>query len=110
VPEILNADGLSLGGNALVIFNAEARHTACVCRTPFGSTLGLVGFFDTGNVFPTAGDLDLRRLRETAGFGVRYATPLGPVRFDVGFKLSREIVGGRRERGWEYHLSIGEAF
>jgi outer membrane translocation and assembly module TamA len=41
---------------------------------------------------------------------VRYDSPLGPIRVDFGFKMHPEIVGGERERGWEYHLSIGEAF
>jgi hypothetical protein len=29
---------------------------------------------------------------------------------DFGFKTARRLVGVRRERGWEYHFSIGEAF
>jgi hypothetical protein len=33
------------------------------------------------------------------------------VRLDFGFKTNRQFYGnGTRERGWEYHLSIGEAF
>ena len=110
VPEILNADGLSLGGNGLVVLNAELRRLLCRCASVLGTNLGVVGFVDGGNVFARASDLDLGRLRGAAGLGVRYNSPLGPLRFDVGFKLSRQQIGGRREGGWEYHLSIGEAF
>ncbi len=77
----------------------------------FSRNLAVVGFVDGGQVFREAGDIDLGRLRGTAGFGFRYDSPLGPVRLDFGFKPNRMLYGnGRRERGWEYHLSIGEAF
>ncbi len=107
VPEILNADGLSNGGNALVIFNAELRGT--IGRL-FGREFAAVGFVDAGNVFRRAGDIDLGRLRGTTGFGVRWDSPLGPLRLDAGFKLDPRFLGERRERRWELHLSIGEAF
>ena len=67
-------------------------------------------FGDAGNVFAKAADIDLARLRTTAGFGVRYNSPIGPVRLDFGFKTDRQVVGGRLESRWEYHLNIGEAF
>jgi outer membrane protein assembly factor BamA len=107
VPEILTADGLSLGGNALVVMNAEVRRAVAHL---FGRSVSAVGFVDAGNVFATASTLDFRRLRTTTGFGVRYDSPLGPIRLDFGFKVRPQIVGGQRERSWEYHLSIGEAF
>jgi outer membrane translocation and assembly module TamA len=69
-----------------------------------------VGFLDGGNVFARAGDFDLARIRGAAGFGVRADSPLGAIRLDFGFKLSRRTIAGQRESGWEYHLSIGEAF
>jgi outer membrane translocation and assembly module TamA len=93
-----------------MVLNGEVRRVACECRTPLGSTLSVVGFVDAGNVFPRAGQIDLGRLRGAGGLGVRYNSPLGPLRFDIGVKRSRQTVGGRRERGWEYHLSIGETF
>lgn len=95
--------GLSVGGNGVVVANAELRHV-------LKPRLAVVGFADTGNVFATASDIDLSRLRTALGFGVRYNSPLGPIRVDVGFKLNRLTINEKRERGWEYHLSIGEAF
>ncbi len=107
VAEILNPDGLSLGGNALIVANAEIRR---VVTALFGRSLAVVGFLDAGNVFARASDVDLGRIRGTAGFGFRYDLPFGAVRLDFGFKLNRLVVNERRESGWEYHLSIGEAF
>jgi outer membrane translocation and assembly module TamA len=107
VPEILTTDGLSLGGNAVVVLNGELRR---VVGTLLGHSLIGVGFVDAGNVFAKISTFDLSRLRGSAGLGVRYDSPLGPIRLDFGFKLHPTVVGGQRERGWEYHLSIGEAF
>jgi outer membrane protein assembly factor BamA len=93
-------NGFPLGGNGLVIFNAELR-------VPIRGPLGGVGFFDTGNVFPRATDVDLTQLRSAVGTGLR----LGPVRFDVGFKLHREeIAPGRLEGRTAWHISFGQAF
>ncbi len=107
VPEILTADGLSIGGNGLVVLNGELRTTI---RKLLGRDFGVALFADTGNVFAKAADIDLARLRATAGFGLRYNSPIGPVRLDFGFKTDRQVVGGRLESRWEYHLNIGEAF
>jgi outer membrane protein insertion porin family len=106
VPEILK-NGISTGGNGVVVLNAEIRRTV---GKLFKRDFGVVGFVDGGNVFARASDVDLGRLRGTVGFGGRYNSPLGPIRVDFGFKTDRQIVNGRRERGMEWHLSIGEAF
>jgi outer membrane protein assembly factor BamA len=103
VPAVLNAAGLSNGGNGLVIMNGEVR-------TRIFSTVSLVGFMDGGNVFKRMGDINAGDFRGSAGVGLRYRSPLGPLRMDFGFKLDRRFVAGKRERGWEFHLSIGEAF
>jgi outer membrane translocation and assembly module TamA len=111
VPELITADDLSIGGNGLVVLNAEVRRALCRCESFMGSKdLGAVVFLDGGNVFAKASDIDLGRLRGAWGLGVRYNTPLGPLRFDLGFKTSRRATSDGLERRWEYHLSIGEAF
>jgi outer membrane protein assembly factor BamA len=107
VPKILTSDGLSLGGNGVVILNAELRTTL---HKLFSREFGIALFSDAGNVFGKAADIDLTQLRTAVGFGLRYNSPIGPVRLDFGFKTDRQFVGGRRENGWEYHLNIGEAF
>ena len=98
--------GLSVGGNAVLVLNAEMRRTL----TAISRKLAAVAFLDGGNVFPEASDLDLSRIRGTAGVGVRYDSPFGPLRLDFGFKMDRLVIAGRRESAWEYHLSIGEIF
>jgi outer membrane protein assembly factor BamA len=96
--------GFPTGGNGLVVLNAELR-TALVGR------LGAVGFVDGGNVFSRAGDLRLQDLRAAAGFGLRYQSPIGPFRIDLGFKLNRrELAPGRLERRNVLHISLGQAF
>ena len=108
VPEVLDDAGLSNGGNGLVIFNAEVR--ALVGKL-FGRNFGVAGFTDVGNVFKNAADVDLSRLRGTGGFGLRYDSPIGPIRTDFGYKFTREFYrNGTRERGWEFHFNLGEAF
>jgi outer membrane translocation and assembly module TamA len=107
VQEILNDDGLSDGGNGVVVFNAEIR--ARVGKL-FGRNFGVVGFVDAGNVFDRAGDLDLKRLRPTAGMGFRYDSWIGPLRIDVGYKLDSYVFRNAKEKRWEFYLSLGEIF
>ena len=99
----LNADGFPTGGNAMVVAQPRAAHAPRQGR-------GLVGFVDAGNVFLRASDLDLAELRAAAGVGIRYRSPLGPLRFDVGFKLDRRDLVHGVERRVVYHLSLGQAF
>jgi outer membrane protein insertion porin family len=100
----LDPNGFPTGGNALLILNAELR-------TPVWRELGSVVFVDAGNVFRRASELDLGALRVSAGFGVRYKSPIGPVRVDIGFKLDRrEQFEGQLEPRYVVHFSIGQAF
>jgi outer membrane protein insertion porin family len=109
VPLIIENDGLSLGGNGMVVLNLELRTR--VMRLA-GRDFGIVTFVDGGNVFLNASDANLTQLRGTAGFGFRYNSPLGPIRLDYGFKFTRLPFGtsGMLEPGWTWHLSVGEAF
>ena len=102
--ETLNSDGFPEGGRGLVVTNVEMR-------SRYWKGLGAVGFFDAGNVFERAGDIRAADLRPSAGFGLRYRSPLGPLRFDLGFNLDRQTLpNGARERGTVFHLSLGQAF
>jgi outer membrane protein insertion porin family len=108
VPAVLDENGLSNGGNGLLVFNAELR---TLVGKLFGYNFGLVGFTDAGNVFQNARDVSLSQVRGSAGFGLRYDSPIGPVRLDYGWKFTRNTFqNGVRERGWEFHFNIGEAF
>jgi outer membrane protein assembly factor BamA len=99
-----NAEGFPTGGNGLAVVNLELR-------TPYWKGLGGVGFLDAGNVFKSAVDIALDDLRPAAGFGIRYRSPLGPVRVDLGFNLNPQVLsGGARERRTVFHISLGQAF
>jgi outer membrane protein assembly factor BamA len=98
-PETIDQDGFPIGGNALTIFNVELR-------LPVRGGLGVVGFVDSGNVFALTTDIDLGQLRSALGFGVRYASPVGPIRVDLGFKANRR----GDERLTALHVSFGQAF
>jgi outer membrane protein insertion porin family len=100
----ISASGFPTGGNGEIVLNAELRMALV-------GPLGLTTFVDAGNIFPRAGDLDLTDLRTAAGFGLRYDSPVGPIRLDLGFNLDpRELVPGTRERRSVFHISLGQAF
>jgi outer membrane protein insertion porin family len=100
----ISPTGFPTGGNGLIVLNAEIRATVV-------GKIGAVGFLDAGNVFPRATDLDFGRLRTAAGVGLRYQSPVGPIRIDLGFKLDRrERAPGLLERRSVLHISLGEAF
>jgi outer membrane protein assembly complex protein YaeT len=103
-PETLDENGFPRGGNAVVVVNAELR-------VPVWGDLGAATFVDAGNVFRLASDLDLSELRPTAGFGLRYRSPVGPLRLDFGFKLDKlEVIRNELERRHAWYISFGQAF
>jgi outer membrane translocation and assembly module TamA len=79
-------------------------------RLPAWHDLAPVVFIDGGNVFERVTQFDVGELRGALGFGMRYLSPVGPIRVDVGFKLDRRVIGGSLEKRHEIHLSIGHAF
>jgi outer membrane protein assembly complex protein YaeT len=96
--------GFPRGGNAMLLLNLELR-------TTLWRDIGIVGFLDAGNVFALVSDFAFGDLRASPGFGVRYRSPIGPIRFDLGFKLGpRELSPGRFESRTAFHISVGHAF
>ncbi|HEX4285576.1 MAG TPA: POTRA domain-containing protein [Terracidiphilus sp.] len=90
------------GGNELLIINSEAR-----IPLPIKKGLSIVPFYDGGNVFPIVGFHDFTSLySNNVGLGLRYATPVGPLRVDVGQNLNP--VSG--VKATQYFISIGQAF
>ncbi|MEO7275296.1 MAG: POTRA domain-containing protein [Vicinamibacterales bacterium] len=102
-PSTISVNGFPRGGNAVLILNAELR-------VPVWREFGAAFFADGGNVFDRVTNMDLGELRGALGVGLRYRSPLGPVRLDVGFKLNRRELGGSLEPRAVWHLSIGQAF
>jgi outer membrane protein insertion porin family len=91
-------DGNPTGGNVFALLNGEFRFS-------IWRGLGIVAFLDSGNVWKTAENIETS-LRHTVGGGLRYSTPVGPIRVDYGYKLSRESD----ESAGEVHFSFGHAF
>jgi len=88
-----------VGGNELLIVNSEFR-----IPVPIRQGLGVVAFYDGGNVFPTIGFHG--QYTNSIGFGVRYATPVGPVRVDIGHNLNAPPGAS----GIQYFITLGQAF
>lgn len=72
----------TIGGNKELFFNVEVEF-------PILMQAGIRGvvFFDAGNAFDDHEVVDLFRLRTSAGFGIRWWSPMGPLRFEWGFPL-----------------------
>jgi outer membrane protein insertion porin family len=84
--------GFPLGGNAVLFHNTELRFPL------FGENIGGVIFHDMGNVYSNIGAISFRFsqrdqkdfdfMEHAVGVGVRYKTPIGPVRADFGYALN----------------------
>ncbi len=91
-----------VGGNQLFIFNTELR-----APLPIIKNLGIVAFYDGGNVYQ---NINFRQYIDdytnTPGIGLRYNTPIGPVRFDIGHNLN-PVPG---VKATQYFITLGQAF
>jgi len=103
----LTESGQPIGGLTVVETSGEVR-------VPLGPKLSAVAFVDAGNVGRNPWQLDPGGFRVAVGPGVRYDTPIGPVRFDVGYQLNPIpgllVKGEPERRSWRAHISIGQAF
>jgi outer membrane protein assembly complex protein YaeT len=103
-PGTIDINGFPRGGNGLVVLNGELRFHVW-------GAIGAAAFVDSGNVWLRVSDIDLAQLRTTLGFGLRYRSPIGPLRVDIGFKTDRFRLGnGSLERPYVIHINLGEAF
>lgn len=89
-----------IGGSGLFETGVELRF-------PIGGRLRGVAFVDAGNVWEDPSEISLADLDYTPGAGVRYVTPIGPVRFDIARRTSDEESFLPR---WVFHISIGDAY
>jgi outer membrane protein assembly complex protein YaeT len=103
----LTESGLPVGGDSMLAFSEELR-------AALRGKLGIVLFLDAGNVWADAFGVKLGDLRYAVGPGLRYQTPVGPLRFDFGYQLnptSELLVNGTPQtRRFRLHFSIGQAF
>ena len=91
-----------VGGLMLAILNSEVRFPI-----PLKSDLGGVLFYDGGNVYR---NINFRQFTSnytsSVGFGLRYRTPVGPIRIDFGYNLNAPAG----VRPWQYFVTLGQAF
>ncbi len=91
-PQVSPATGFPIGGNALFFNNVELRFPL------LGPNISGVLFEDMGNIYTTLSNFSLRYDQknnqdfdyavQAAGFGIRYKTPLGPIRLDLAYALN----------------------
>jgi outer membrane protein insertion porin family len=75
-----------IGGSQQLIFNNEIIF-------PIVESLGLKGvvFFDAGEAFLASQGIDFTDMRTAVGFGVRWLSPIGPLRIEIGFPLNPRV-------------------
>jgi outer membrane protein assembly complex protein YaeT len=88
-----------VGGRSLIEGSFELRQ-------PFTEKLGGALFLDFGQVSLRSFDVPVDDLRFAAGFGIRYVTPVGPLRLDIGFPFRPP----KDDRSWQIHFSLGQSF
>ena len=88
-----------IGGDLLFSNNFEIRYG-------LGENLALHTFFDAGTVFLQDNAVDLGDLRTSAGIGIRYLSPIGPIGFDLGSPLDEK----EGEPSVRFHFRVGSTF
>ena len=123
--------GFVLGGNASLVNNLELRFPL------YGDNLGAVLFEDAGNVYTSFGDIsfrfrqhdlqDFNYMVQSAGIGIRYQTPIGPLRLDFSFSPNAPrffglkgtlqdlvdntaVAAVQKINSFQFHFSLGQAF
>lgn len=91
-----------VGGEKEIFFNVEYLF-------PILKEAGIRGvlFFDAGNAY-RSGESYLSDLRTSVGFGIRWQSPFGPLRLEMGFNLDRESEYD--EGSSEFHFTMGTLF
>lgn len=96
----LNEFNKPLGGRSLMIYSLEARLRVW---NPFGVIL----FYDVGNVYSQVMPQFGHKQLQSAGIGLRYHTPVGPIRLDMAFPFNpRKHLDG----AFQLYFSIGQSF
>jgi len=90
--------GFPIGGNALLFHSTEFRFPL------IGNNIDGVFFHDMGNVYSSLGNISFSYhqsditnfdyMVHAAGFGIRYRTPLGPIRVDLAYSLNPPTFNG----------------
>ncbi|HUU05042.1 MAG TPA: BamA/TamA family outer membrane protein [Patescibacteria group bacterium] len=90
------------GGNVLLLFNMEVTVPSLLIPM---ENLYYTFFADVGNVFSKSSDFNLNKMERALGFGLKYRTPLGPIRLDFAFNLRKAA-----EQNFFIHIGIGNVY
>jgi outer membrane protein assembly factor BamA len=102
VPSTCSLISVPTGGAQLLIINSELR-----IPLPIKKGLSFVTFYDGGNVFNRIGFHEFgQNYTNSVGIGARYATPVGPIRVDVGHNLN----GLPGVKSTQIFVTLGQAF
>jgi translocation and assembly module TamA len=102
-----SADNKPLGGESLFEFGIEPRYR-------ISEDFGIAIFLEGGNVYPTKLPKPFGKPMLGYGCGVRYYTPLGPIRLDLAFPVKRRKMTNDDKKHldsrFNIYISIGQAF
>lgn len=93
--------GDKIGGEKMMVYNIEFRFPLVKEQGVFG-----VLFFDAGNVFTEDEEYTFSGIRMSAGTGIRWYSPVGPLRLEWGYNLDQKP--GEASSNWEF--TIGTPF
>jgi translocation and assembly module TamA len=88
-----------LGGRFMFIYSLELRNR-------IGKNFGLVFFYDMGNVYMEPYPDFKHGILQSVGLGIRYYTPIGPIRLDLAVPLNKRHI----DKPIEAYFSIGQSF
>jgi outer membrane protein assembly factor BamA len=96
-----------VGGKMLFVANTELRFPLGISMPLVGGALGGAAFYDGGNVYTAVNLKDLfNNFTHSVGGGLRYKTPIGPVRVDVGHLLNPPPG----VKSLQFFITLGQAF
>jgi len=90
-------EGRPLGGNSYLEGSGELRF-------PIWRKLSGVTFIDFGNVWQRSSGYVFSELHYAGGLGLRFKTPIGPIRFDVAVPIFED------KKPVQFHISVGQSF
>lgn len=96
----LGPEGKPIGGRSIMVYSIESRFK-------LKKNLGWAFFYEIGNVYRKEFPQFDHKQLQSFGCGVRYCTPVGPLRADIAFPLNRRPD---IDRGFQFYISVGEAF
>ncbi|MDY0221043.1 MAG: outer membrane protein assembly factor BamA [Desulfobacterium sp.] len=98
-----NSEGKIRGGEKFIQFNAELNF-------PLLEDVGLAGvvFFDSGDVFASGQEIKFNELKSSYGAGIRWYSPMGPIRIEYGITLDDTEESTAGDSRWEF--SMGSSF